>query len=45
MDMRLPGEAFCADCPDHEGCMTGYPCDLVKHVNPPKENDIKNSTD
>jgi hypothetical protein len=31
-DLRKPGEAFCADCPDHEGCMTGYPCGLVKSV-------------
>jgi hypothetical protein len=31
-DMRNPGEGFCADCPDREGCMTGYPCGLVKEV-------------
>lgn len=31
-DMRLPGEAFCADCPDHEACATAYPCDLVRRV-------------
>lgn len=29
-DQRQPGEAFCSDCPDHEGCMQGYPCWLVK---------------
>lgn len=33
MDMRKEGEAFCADCPDHEGCMQGYPCSLVKRIN------------
>ena len=26
---------LCSDCPDHEACMTGYPCELVKRVNPP----------
>ena len=33
VDERRPGESFCSDCPDHEGCMTGYPCGLVKHQN------------
>lgn len=23
---------FCSDCPDHEACMQGYPCDMVKAV-------------
>ena len=32
-DEREPGEAFCSTCPDHEACMTGYPCDLVKRIN------------
>lgn len=32
MDERRPGEAFCASCPDHEACMSGYPCSLVKRV-------------
>lgn len=31
-DMRLPGESFCSDCPDHEACCTGYPCDMVRRV-------------
>ena len=31
-DMRLPGESFCADCPDHEACASGYPCDFVRRV-------------
>lgn len=31
-DMRFPGERYCADCPDTEGCFTGYPCDLVRRV-------------
>lgn len=35
-DEREPGEAFCFDCPDHEGCMTGYPCGLVKRINTPR---------
>jgi hypothetical protein len=26
---RISGP-FCDDCPDHEACMTGYPCDFVK---------------
>lgn len=34
-DQRAPGESFCAECPDHEGCMSGYPCWLVKKVNQP----------
>lgn len=42
-DMRLPGEAFCADCPDHEACWTAYPCDVVRrvatHFSPAKETD------
>jgi len=21
---------FCLDCSDHEACMTGYPCEIVK---------------
>lgn len=33
MDMRQVGEAFCSDCPDHEGCMQAAPCSLVKRVN------------
>lgn len=32
-DERVPGEAFCRDCPDHEACMTGWRCDDVKRVN------------
>lgn len=32
-DERRPGEAFCFNCPDHEGCMQGIPCSLVKKVN------------
>jgi hypothetical protein len=32
-DMRFPGEAFCADCPDHEGCSQGMPCGIVRVVN------------
>lgn len=32
-DMRQVGEAFCSDCPDHEGCMQAAPCSLVKRVN------------
>lgn len=32
-DMRKPGESFCKDCPDHEGCMSGIPCSLVRRVN------------
>ena len=35
-DEREAGEPFCRDCPDHEGCMSGYPCDLVKKVNVPR---------
>lgn len=31
-DMRFPGEAFCADCPDHEACMGGWPCWRVREV-------------
>lgn len=31
-DMRQDGEPFCADCPDHEGCMSGYPCWKVREV-------------
>lgn len=31
-DMRLPGESYCADCPDHEACYMGYPCDMVLAV-------------
>lgn len=31
-DMRKSGEAFCAACPDHEGCATGWPCALVREV-------------
>lgn len=23
---------LCHDCPDHEGCMTGMPCDFVRMV-------------
>lgn len=33
MDERKPGESFCSTCPDHEGCMQGYPCSMVKRVN------------
>ena len=29
VDMRVAGEAFCAMCPDHEGCLQGMPCSLV----------------
>lgn len=25
-------ELYCEDCPDREGCMSGYPCELVKMV-------------
>ena len=32
MDLRQPGEAFCANCPDHEACATAWPCELVQHV-------------
>lgn len=32
-DMRQPGEAFCAACPDHEACVTGAPCSVVRKVN------------
>lgn len=32
MDEREPGEAFCANCPDHEACMQNWPCDHVKLV-------------
>lgn len=31
-DEREPGQDFCSDCPDHEACMQGYPCDMVKAV-------------
>lgn len=27
-----PSEPFCEDCPDHEACATGWPCDKVKSV-------------
>jgi hypothetical protein len=37
MDMRETGEAFCAVCPDHEACMSGYPCSLVRRVNQKEE--------
>ena len=33
MDLRKEGEAFCSNCPDHEACMSGYPCSLVLRVN------------
>lgn len=33
MDLREEGEAFCAKCPDHEACMSGYPCSLVQRAN------------
>jgi hypothetical protein len=33
-DLRKPGEKFCWDCKDHEGCMQGIPCSIVKRVNP-----------
>lgn len=23
---------LCRDCPDHEACMQGYPCDMVRAV-------------
>jgi hypothetical protein len=36
-DLREEGEAFCAACPDHEACMSGYPCSLVQRINQPKE--------
>lgn len=32
MDERQPGEAYCATCPDHEACQSGYPCSLVKRL-------------
>lgn len=28
---------FCYDCPDHEGCSTGYPCWKVKELHYKKE--------
>lgn len=31
--------ALCSDCPDHEACMTGYPCEVVRRhatTPPPK---------
>lgn len=27
---RLALLGLCDDCPDHEACMTGYPCEVVK---------------
>jgi hypothetical protein len=30
----MMGDGFCKDCPDHEACATGYPCEVVKRVNP-----------
>jgi hypothetical protein len=36
-DQREPGEAFCAACPDHEACASGYPCGLVRRINPPPQ--------
>lgn len=38
-DMRLSGESYCADCPDHEACFTGYPCDMVRRVATPVRGD------
>lgn len=29
-DERAPGQAWCQTCPDHEACMSGWPCDRVK---------------
>lgn len=31
-DQRKPGEAFCSDCPDHEGCSQGVPCGVAKRA-------------
>lgn len=31
----MSGEPFCVDCPDHEACATGAPCDTVKRLTPP----------
>jgi hypothetical protein len=28
----LNGAPYCKDCPDHEACMTGFPCSMVKDV-------------
>lgn len=29
---RPQHEPFCADCPDREACMGGYPCEVVRAV-------------
>jgi hypothetical protein len=39
-DQRLPGEAFCADCPDHEGCSQAAPCWLAKGFHAPADGDL-----
>lgn len=31
LGLRCDG-AFCAACPDHEACATGYPCKVVQAV-------------
>lgn len=33
IDFRTGPEKFCDDCPDHEACSLGLPCELVKEVN------------
>lgn len=29
---RTENKVWCTDCPDHEACSQGYPCDMVKAV-------------
>jgi hypothetical protein len=34
INQRTPASRpFCKNCPDHEACLLGAPCDLVKKVN------------
>lgn len=33
-------EGYCHNCPDHEACSTGYPCDVVLWVQRESENRI-----
>ena len=35
-------EPLCDNCPDHEACMTGYPCSIVKRVHRSKVLDMSN---
>jgi hypothetical protein len=37
-DMRKPGEPFCSECPDHEACMSGYPCWWVQDLHQTRRN-------